>query len=397
MLFTLEALDAEQGDCLLVHYGTRADHHVVLVDGGPSRTHQRTLRPRLQQLRGELRLSPGQPVPLELVVVTHTDSDHIGGIIKLVDELVAAKEAQEPALVRIRRLWHNAYGDDPQHLDRAVGKAKTTKAAVALPCEPNVQAASLAEGRQLRDAVVTLGLQGNAPFDGMVRVGGSARPSLTLDRAHALRVTVVGPGETELAAYREAWRKWRKKERASGKVAPTAYDDDSAPNLASIATLVDMGPPDECWRMLLTGDARGDFLLEGLAQAGCLDDDGCLDLNVLKLPHHGSLRNAGSSLFERVTADHYVISANGTDGNPDVATLELLAEARGEAEISLHLTFPEHAWKGVVGTAKGERERRAALKAIDAWLANHCPEAWTVCYREPNALSIAVELGDEGL
>lgn len=396
MLFTLEALDAEQGDCLLVHYGTRADHHLVLVDGGPSRTHPRTLRPRLLQLRGELGLPPGRPVPLELVVVTHTDSDHIGGILELVRELVAAKEAQEPALVRIHRLWHNAYGDDPQHLDRSTGKVKA-KVAEAVRSELAVHAASLAEGQQLRDAVVTLGLQGNAPFNGMVRVGGTARPSWTLDREHALRVTVVGPGETELAGYRAAWRKWRKDARARGKVTPTGYDDDSAPNLASIATLVDMGPPDDCWRMLLTGDARGDSLLEGLAQAGCLDDDGCLDVNVLKLPHHGSLRNVGADLFERVTADHYVVSANGTDGNPDVGTLELLAEARGEAEISLHLTFPERAWEGVVGTAKGERERRAALKAIDAWLAEHCPEAWTVCYREPDARSIAVELGDEGL
>jgi len=397
MLFTLEALDAEQGDCLLVHYGTRDDHHLVLVDGGTGRTFTRTLRPRLRQLQRELGLAASQPVPLDLVVVTHVDSDHIGGIVKLARELVRAQQAHEPALVRVGRLWHNAYGDDPRHLDRIGAAARPAGTSAALRSELEVHAASLAEGRELRDAIITLGLQGNAPFRPTVRVGGYALPSWTLDREHEVRVTVVGPVESELAAYREAWREWRQEQQPRGKVAAAAYDDTSVANLASIATLIDMGSPDECWRMLLTGDARGDFLLEGLEQAGCLDDDGRIELNVLKLPHHGSERNVEVELFERVLADHYVISANGKHGNPDVATLDMLAEARGDAEISLHLTFPEHAWQGVEGTTKAERERRAALEAIDTWLVERCPEAWTVCYRDPDAPSIMVELGDEEL
>ena len=69
-------------------------------------------------------------------------------------------------------------------------------------------------------------------------------------------------------------------------------------------------------RMLLTGDARDDHILAGLDEAG-IAKDGKTHVDILKLPHHGSIRNMRPEFFERVTADHYVISANGRDGNPE--------------------------------------------------------------------------------
>jgi hypothetical protein len=81
--------------------------------------------------------------------------------------------------------------------------------------------------------------------------------------------------------------------------------------------------------LLLTGDARSDDILAGLADAGLLTDGGPpLEVDVLKLPHHGSVRNIDKPIFERVRARHYVISANGRDGNPESKTLELLCDSR---------------------------------------------------------------------
>jgi beta-lactamase superfamily II metal-dependent hydrolase len=60
---------------------------------------------------------------------------------------------------------------------------------------------------------------------------------------------------------------------------------------------------------------------------------------VLKLPHHGSIRNASEAFFESITADHYIISANGKFDNPDKALLDMMADTvkRG----TLHLTNHE--------------------------------------------------------
>ena len=63
-----------------------------------------------------------------------------------------------------------------------------------------------------------------------------------------------------------------------------------------------------------------------------------LHVDLLKLPHHGSDRNVTSGLLRQITADHYVISADGSHGNPDPTTLGMLTRARGAAEYTIHLT-----------------------------------------------------------
>src|SRR5262249_55812253 len=90
--------------------------------------------------------------------------------------------------------------------------------------------------------------------------------------------------------------------------------------------------------ILLTGDARGDYIVEGLEDAGYLKE-GRYSVDILKLPHHGSSRNCTEDLFKAVEAAHYVISANGKYDNPDTDTLCLIAEVRGEAsDFTVHMT-----------------------------------------------------------
>jgi hypothetical protein len=93
-------------------------------------------------------------------------------------------------------------------------------------------------------------------------------------------------------------------------------------------------------RILLTGDGRGDHTLEGLEKAGLLDGDGKLHVDILKMPHHGSDRNVDQDYFEKIHADHYVISADGKHHNPDVATLRMISQARPDDDFTLHLTYP---------------------------------------------------------
>jgi beta-lactamase superfamily II metal-dependent hydrolase len=79
-------------------------------------------------------------------------------------------------------------------------------------------------------------------------------------------------------------------------------------------------------RLLLTGDGRGDHLLEGLGQAGLLDPEGSLHVDVLKLPHHGSKYNISKEFLQAVTADQYVVSASGRHGHPHKNTLRWIVE-----------------------------------------------------------------------
>ena len=53
-------------------------------------------------------------------------------------------------------------------------------------------------------------------------------------------------------------------------------------------------------------------------------------MDVLKVPHHGSVRNVSRDFFKTVTADKYVISANGKYGNSDLDTPVWIVEAARE-------------------------------------------------------------------
>jgi len=135
------------------------------------------------------------------------------------------------------------------------------------------------------------------------------------------------------AAFLQKQQEEKKKEGALA-----AFSDTSVANLSSLVILAEVGDQS----ILLTGDARGDKILEGLELVGRLVKDGksTIHVNILKGPHHGSDRNVDPIFFRRITADHYIFSGDGEHGNPERATLQMLLDERGDADYQVHLTYP---------------------------------------------------------
>ena len=381
MIFTIEALDASEGDCLLVHHGTPDDPAHTLIDGGPARTYNRALAPRLRDLRAALGRGDRDPLTLTLVVLTHIDDDHVAGLLKLFEALADARDARQPALVDVAELWHNAF-DDLVGRDQVEAALRYLE---RLPVDdPHGTVAGTRQGRDLRDLARRLGVVVNAPFGGLV-----ARPddaAIVVDHLD-LRLTVLGPTRAELDAYQARWDR----DLREGGLAGAGLDT-SVFNLSSIMLLAES----DGRRALLSGDGRGDHLLAGLLAAGRLDADdpaSTFHVDVFKLPHHGSARNVTPELLRRVTADTYIISANGKHDNPDVETLDMLAEARGDAPYTLACTFPDEAYKDVDPDADAKRYQ--ALRAVDRWLRARPDGRPTVVYRDRDELGVRVELGDD--
>src|SRR5262245_29874706 len=106
MIFTLEVLQADHGDALLLHFGKAAKPKLAVIDGGPAGVYAKSLRPRLEQLQSAR--GSGAPLPVRLLMISHIDDDHIHGVLDLLNEMVQAAEDNEPALCRIDTLWHNS-------------------------------------------------------------------------------------------------------------------------------------------------------------------------------------------------------------------------------------------------------------------------------------------------
>jgi beta-lactamase superfamily II metal-dependent hydrolase len=354
VLFSLEVLRARKGDCLMLHYGPADAPRLVLIDGGPKGVYQPHLKPRLEQLRAAR--AAGKPLPVELLMVSHVDDDHIQGVLDLTRDLVTAQLNNEKGLVAVERFWHNSFenliGHTPDELTAAVhGQFGAAATSGSPPADLAVESAedeevvtsslkvlaSIPQGAQLRADADRLGVPPNDDFGGGLIVAKKGAAPFEFD--DALTFTVAGPMLPEVKALHKKHQAWLKELKKQGKTPEdvlSAYVDQSVPNLSSVVVLAEAGGK----RVLLTGDARGDKILKGLELVGLLKKNGKLAVDVLKVPHHGSSNNLDKDFFERVVAAHYVFSGDGEHGNPERESLEMLLAARGDTGYAVHLTYP---------------------------------------------------------
>lgn len=348
MRFSLDVMRARKGDCLMLHYGTRDGPNLILIDGGPSNVYKPHLKKRLGQIHKALGLGSNDSLPIDVLMVSHVDDDHIKGILDLTRELRDQKQARDPLLVHIESLWHNSFDDllktTPEELSAEAGFGA---AALAGKIEAGDHEkldvakvlASIPQGRDLRLDAEFLEWKLNLQFDGkLIMATGKPRP-VKLDGG--LKFTVVGPLKPDIEKLQKEHDKWlhnSKKTGGSGTAALAAFVDKSIPNLSSLVLLAEV----QGKRMLLTGDARGDKIIEGLELVKLLPSGARskMHVDILKVPHHGSSNNVEVSFFERVPADHYVFSGNGEHGNPERETLEMLFAARADEPFVMHFTYP---------------------------------------------------------
>src|SRR5262245_52696549 len=109
MTFSLDVIRARKGDCLILHYGSPDDPRLVLIDGGPKSVYMPHLKPRLLQIKKDRGLGNDEPLPVELLMVSHVDDDHIHGILDLTIEMITASLEQEAQFVEVFNLWHNSF------------------------------------------------------------------------------------------------------------------------------------------------------------------------------------------------------------------------------------------------------------------------------------------------
>lgn len=381
MILSFDVRRARKGDCSILHFGTPDEPGLILTDGGPSLVWTPHLKPRLAEIRKAQELEEDEPLPVDLLMVSHIDDDHINGILELMGELINAADAGEPLPLRIRQLWHNSFddiiGNTPKELlasvTAAFGAAGLSGGLDTEGFDAGTAKvlASVGQGFHLRDDAKKLKVPINKTFNGkLVQAIGKAK---ALDMGKGLKVTVAGPMKPELLKLQkdhDAFLKKSQKEK-EGPASLAAFTDTSVANLSSIVVLAEA----QNKRVLLTGDARGDKILKGLELVGLLPAGGKMHVDILKVPHHGSDRNNETVFFERVTADHYVFSGNGEHGNPERATLEMVLEARGNQDFAIHLTYPvaeidverEADWKKERAKEVAKKKTKPATTVRKAW------------------------------
>jgi hypothetical protein len=406
-MVTLEALNALYGDCLLLRYpGPDRKERLWIVDGGPKAgdsggeqisVWQDVLLPRLEDIKEEINADPRKPLPVALGMVSHIDDDHIFGIQRLMGKLVAATPA-DPAAVEFARFWFNSFDKIVGPKPAAISQEAETAALQSLDSAENLADVddeharmimqSVGQGVALASDLRRLELQGNSPVNGLV----VAKPGQAAFNIEGARVTVIGPLQKRLDELREAWAKALEKPTKEARQAAlqelfleAKFQDKSVPNLSSIVVLVEVGGK----KLLLTGDAHGDDIVTAWSDLGLGATPVTLDL--LKMPHHGSIRNCTKKFLEAFVASHYVFSANGKFDNPDAPTLEALVKMHGHREIVMHFTNDDVTWKEPK-TLEKDGTKVKNLKEMLQALRTAFPGQWKANARKATDKSVVVQL-----
>jgi hypothetical protein len=291
-LMHLELLPAREGDCLWIEYTVHGapQRAIIVVDGGPRGT-GRLLIDRMERER----VKRGGALHVELLVITHIDSDHIAGVIELLEK--------NPPWLSFGDIWFN--GD--AQLSQLLGTD---------------------EGDRLSELL--RGKPWNCAFGGMA-VGvadDETLPLPTYDFIGGLKVTILGPTRERLSALADVWASLvdyiegateesaafaradilgREDPWPPEPVTPSSDLDASIPNGSSIALLLEQGSR----TLLLSGDAFATDLERAVARLRAERRLSRLSIGGFKLPHHGSQGNVTRALLEQLSCEHYLFSTNG--------------------------------------------------------------------------------------
>jgi beta-lactamase superfamily II metal-dependent hydrolase len=308
-MFRITMIPADHGDCLWIEAGKAASPKQILIDAGTTGTYKR-LKKLMKERFGD------KPAHFDLFVITHIDSDHIGGALPLLED----RE------VTYGDVWFNGWKHITEKLPKDRLGAKQAELVIGL----------------LGDRK----LPWNKAFKGKAVVLETGPVTVDLD---GVKITILSPYRAQLHTLVKKW----KEELIDGGVvdedgnllAPSLRakklrdllgggllnveallqspfeSDTAAANGSSIAFLMEYRGT----RVLFTGDAHPPVLVQSLKKLPKAQRK----IAALKVSHHGSKNNTSDELLALLECPTYLISTSGAQfEHPDRAAIARIVNRR---------------------------------------------------------------------
>lgn len=303
-------LPVRHGDAFIIECSQRDAHGLVVIDGGPMGCGH-ILQNKLNEL--------GLP---DLMVLTHYDDDHIGGILQLVgtcldDNVTLAKE-----------VWANC----ADYIEVAESKSTNAKQGVALSMKLN----ELKEkyGMIWRDDLFE-GFKADMPFASIEVVS----PTDTIRRMVIKKQEEEG--QQLLKASQMNIENLKKPFNELSEYIPqepNLKNDNELANASSIAFILKC----DDLSILMLGDCYPQNVERYLRRNG-YSEDNPLVVDFVKISHHGSRNNTSNSLLDIIRCYKFIISTNGGNyrsNHPDRITIaHILCHPKRDRVAKVHLYF----------------------------------------------------------
>lgn len=341
-MLKIKLIPAEYGESIWISVGENVQYN-ILIDGGLGKTYKKYLKPEIKHIK-EINQK------INLLVCTHIDNDHIGGLIS------ALKETNSDL---IENIWYNGflqmidskfssqnenkYTDrDNKILDAIISQGLITD---------EEQEVGINEGMSFGVLVEEKGIPLNVATGGQAICTGQIKNRYEIMKN--IFITVLGPSPKDIAEVEEYWKKdmisrnymfrvsdkiklmetfeyqlerikaayMSEKYKISGNEDLTKYIgkltecDDSVVNRSSISFILEYANR----KYLFLGDSViNKMMLDQIeSEVGTK-----YRFSAIKLPHHGSRYNITHDFISRYTAEEYYCLTNSAKyGHPDLEAL----------------------------------------------------------------------------
>ena len=264
----VKILPVLHGDAACIRFrGDNGINRNIFIDGGFASTYLRTLKKEAQ------RVIDGQE-RIDLFVITHTDRDHISGVLKFVKEYGGADIVDE--------YWFNH-----TTLDVPLGAASNT--------------ISIADGMKMRDF--------------LRQIGRLPKLQITNDlhdiHFRGAELVVLSPDSTTLQDYASLRRMKGASEELDKSISSNKADYScSIEQLSRNPFIEDQQFENKVSIALVFADSHPSTIANALRDRG-YSRTNKLKTSYVKLSHHASRFNTSYDLLSLIECDRFIVSANG--------------------------------------------------------------------------------------
>lgn len=281
-MLNIKVLPANCGDSIIISFDDGNRIKNILVDGGAGTVYEDTLRNEIKKIK-----HLGQKI--DLLIVTHTDIDHIGGIIKFIEDDILNNCIEE--------LWFNSwtnFGGKPVKLSH---DKKEISAGSAKTLEKKLEKMKIWQNELIAQGIYR--------------------------KYNQAKITVVSPNEDSLEELRGYLKSEFLISESDDRKKKIAFlqkrdfkEDKSISNGSSIAFVFEY----QNKKILFTGDSFSSIVLEGLEKINFINNDKKVKFDYVKISHHASKKNTSDGLLEKIECNNYIVTTQGCNGKPNKET-----------------------------------------------------------------------------
>ena len=317
MSIKFEFLQAGQGDSILISID---DYRLnILIDGGQKNTYnEKSIFNLKDKIEKDIRDNEKK---LNLVVMTHYDNDHIGGIINLLkDEEENIKKGKDTI---IKNLWFNTF-------DKALIETEM------------IDPKTAAKEQIQFDTYLKKILKKIDNYKPRISID-DITESIFIGENKEIELILLSPNDEKLdLLYKKDFEPHLDDKSISKSDYGFSIDelssitnsaeDGSHRNGSSIAFILIY----DKMKFLFLGDAHIGLIVESLKNLDkkYFNGNGLIEFEFVKLSHHGSIKNINENFLDLIRTDKYIISTSRLGHNhPDKKTISAIVNHKNRERI----------------------------------------------------------------